>query len=125
MKKRWIILSVLAVLLLFIFFPRPLSYSDDPVITVYYNTEHIKLSDSDAAELKEIITDAHMIFAFDLVPTPTAEEYPIEINVNDNGRIRHVILGEKNICYKGNDVFYYALFNGKGIYEQVSALMPR
>ena len=123
MKKRWIILSVLAVLLIFIFFPRPLAYSDDPVITVYYNTEHVEIADT--AALNEIITNAHMIFAFDLVPTPTAEQYPIEININDNGRIRHVMLGKKNICYKGNDVFYYALFNGKEIYEQISVLIPQ
>lgn len=122
MKKKFIFIVIAIVVVLLLFIPRPLIRSDDLRINVYYRNQGVE--EIDEAGLREILADAKIRLSAELAPDQySAEDYPIELNILDSGKMKHLLLGKKYLYYGENSLFAYRILDGERIAEEIMALI--
>ena len=125
MKKKYIIPIIMAILILITgvcFSPKPIVKSDDALINIYYYGSSINEQiDSDA--LTDMLGDAKMRLSLCGVPQLTVDEYPIEINILDGGKMKHLVMGKTNLCYIGNGGMCYTIQNGEELYREIIGMI--
>ena len=125
-KRRFLISILVCCMLGLIYFLIPKTFSDNATInniTVSYDSTVISLTGEQALNVEEVLRNIEYLNQIGITNRISLEDNPLLISCSVDNKPMHFVLGELNIMYSNNNLFFQKILNADYVYESFLSII--